>query len=97
MNQRTDEELKATEKKWEFTSLGKYQMLGRGDVFSIRCPIKCYAFDWLINKPAIIDGKEWTVIAVERFMKAGPINKDEPIGLLVNSMDYAILNTTKGT
>lgn len=88
MSQRTDEETRALDKKWEFTSASKWHMNGRGDVYTVVCPIKCFAFDWLIGKTVSIDGKELQVLGVERFAKAGPVGKGEAIGILVNSMNY---------
>jgi len=76
------------DQKWDFTSLGQWTLVGRGDVYTVRCPIKCFAFDWIMNKEVTIDGKLFTVIGVERFAKAAPVSKGELIGLLINSMTY---------
>jgi len=86
--QRSDEEIKASETVQTFTSLGKWEMVGRGEVYTVRCPFKCYGFEWLLNKPAIIDGKELKVIGIEKFAHMPPFAKGELIGLLVNSMKY---------
>lgn len=88
MSQRTDEEIRALDKEWEFTSTGKWHLQGRGDVYTTQCPIRCFSFDWLIGKTVKIDEKDFKVLGVERYAKIGPIGKGEAIGILVHSMNY---------
>lgn len=88
--QHTDDEIRAKDKEWEFTSEGKYHLVGRGDIYAVKCPINCFGFEWLINREIKVDGKKFKVIGVERFLHNGPWRKGEAIGLMVHSMDYEI-------
>ena len=57
------------------------------DNFVVENPRNCDNFEWIIGKDVTIDGREYTVIDVERFAHAAPWKKGDKIGLLCESWD----------
>lgn len=83
MSVKSQEEILAKDKMWEFTSQDKFHIAGRGKAYVVKCPIACGDFDWIIGKDVIIDGSKHKVVAVERFTHMPPWRKGESISLLV--------------
>jgi hypothetical protein len=75
------------ESKFKFESLSGYNVApghGGGLVFSVNNPFECQDFEHLIGASARIDGKDYTIVGVERFAHAPPWIEGEVIGLLVS-------------
>jgi hypothetical protein len=86
---KSQEEILAKDQLWSFDSVDTFHISGRGKAFVVKCPINCLDFDWLIGHDAIIDGKTYKIVGVERFMHSPPWKKGEDISLLI--ADYGAL------
>lgn len=64
-------------------SIGRFDIPGRGTVFSIESPVACPRDDILkaIGSPIVIDGIVVIPKSIEIFMRSAPITIGEPIGV----------------
>lgn len=83
---KTQEELLAKGKAWSFNSIATFYIAGKGKAFSVRLPITCYNFEWILNREVLIDNHKHTVIGVEKQVHAAPWYMGEQISLLIQ--DY---------
>ena len=86
---KTHEEEYAKEKKWEFTSLDTYYIVGFGKSYLVKNPINCVNFDWIIGEKVIIDGIEQEVIGVELKRTKSFYSEGEEVILKIK--DYHLL------
>jgi hypothetical protein len=84
MTVKSQEEVLAKDKVWEFNSLGTFYIAGRGKCFNVKLPITCIDFDWIINKKAKIDEEIHTIIGVEKRAHSPPWRTGEEVSLLVS-------------
>lgn len=67
---------------YSFKSLDKFTVLG-DTVFSVENPVDCMNFDHLLGQDVEIDGINYHIYAIERFLIYGTYRKGKPIGLMV--------------
>lgn len=70
----------------DFVSEGRYEITGRGTVYTVRNPKDCSDFNWLINQWVRIDGAIMEVRGIERFAIVGTYLAGKPLGLLVRQI-----------
>lgn len=74
---------------YDLVSQGRYDITGRGVIYSVPNPRDTKAGDWswLVNHKVKIDGRVCLVTAVESFAIGGTYPKGKPIGLLVKEIN----------
>ena len=72
-------------KKIKFQSQGSY-FIDRNKVFTVKNPIKCYDFSWLIGQQVRIDGLEYIVIDVVKDKDLTIFNRGSLIDLIVQEI-----------
>lgn len=71
---------------YTFENAERFDIAGRGPVFSVENPAECKDFKHLINTEVSINGELWLVRGVEYRTHGGPQRAGAPIGLLVSKV-----------
>ena len=82
---KSHEEEMAKTKKWEFKSIDVCYIAGSGKAYTIKNPITCVDFSWLIGQEVLIDGVTQQIIGVELRRKKDLYAVGEEILALVRS------------
>ena len=65
----------------------EFEIKGRGVLFVITLDRECSDFEWLLNKPVLLNGELYRAKGVERFVHAPPWRVGEKISLLADPID----------